>query len=194
MDSLTNVMIATLLCFLTMVPPSTATTSPLNVTLIQSACNETVDHELCLNHLSKNPLVVSASQGPSPLAIAAAIAESGLADAEEMHKYAANKVARSPAVKTAYAECAGLLDGTTLQLRVAVNILNQRAALTEMGASDDASESLLTSIDGVAGCMDTLDSVKVEDQYVKTSCKEVMVYSVAANSILRQLKYNITGK
>nr|GMD26721.1 uncharacterized protein LOC109147157 isoform X1 [Ipomoea batatas]GMD30115.1 uncharacterized protein LOC109147157 isoform X1 [Ipomoea batatas]GME04902.1 uncharacterized protein LOC109147157 isoform X1 [Ipomoea batatas]GME04903.1 uncharacterized protein LOC109147157 isoform X1 [Ipomoea batatas]GME04905.1 uncharacterized protein LOC109147157 isoform X1 [Ipomoea batatas] len=53
----------------------------------------------------------------------AAITESGLANAEQMCEYTANKVARNTAVKTAYADCATLLYGTALQLKVAVNIL-----------------------------------------------------------------------
>ncbi|XP_019150347.1 PREDICTED: uncharacterized protein LOC109147157 isoform X2 [Ipomoea nil] len=187
MDSLTNVMVSlvigSLLCFLTMGSPSTA--SPLNVTLIQKACNNTADHEFCLDHLSKNPLVVSASQ--EPLAIAAAIAQSGLDNAERTRKYAMNKVARIPAVKTAYADCATLLGSTALQLSVAASILKNPASLTEVGSSEVASECLLTSIDGVAGCMAKLGTLKVEDQYVMVSCKQVEVYSVAADSILTDL-------
>nr|GMD89279.1 uncharacterized protein LOC109147157 isoform X1 [Ipomoea batatas]GME20414.1 uncharacterized protein LOC109147157 isoform X1 [Ipomoea batatas] len=82
-----------------------------------------------------------------------------------MCEYTANKVARNTAVKTAYAECATLLDGTTLQLKVAVNILKH------------------SGVDGYG--------VTVEDQI---SCKQVEVYSVAAGSILTQLKYNMKGK
>nr|GME11478.1 putative invertase inhibitor [Ipomoea batatas] len=185
MDSLTNVsiIITTVLCVLTMV--STTTANP-NLTLIQKACDDTNDHKLCLDYLSKSPQVVSAAQ-KSPLALAAAIAEAGLADARRMRGYASEKSVKSPAVKSAYAECAKSVDDTVAQLEIAVNILNNPARVAKEGGSDDASYSLMVSVDGLTACSQTLASVKVEDRYIKTSVKRVEVCGVAANSIVIHL-------